>query len=248
MVFIVAWHSGLAYADYCLIKNQTAMDQLQEWITYIFDHPVASDIREAWYWSEDAPEWHGAYDQIPVLIAETFERGGNLLAPFSDEQLDQGFWFLVGSSPQHFKDTLIDPQIPLTIRLRALRSSLPLFEQVMAIRCSSHLSHLAEQAAANPLNSACYMWWDLLRLPILELRGPAESERDLFHSEILVILRRLLAIPHDACRESALHGLGHWVRHYPQAAEIVDDFLSNTPGLRPELIAYAQRARIGNVL
>lgn len=63
-----------------------------------------------------------------------------------------------------------------------------------------------------------------------------------------MILRRLLAIPHDACRESALHGLGHWAHHYPQVAGIVDEFLSSAPGLRPELIAYAERARIGNVL
>jgi hypothetical protein len=224
------------------------MDQLEEWIAYIFDHPVAGNIRQAWYWSEDALEWKGPPEEIPALIAETFEHGGESLTRFSDEQLDQGLWFLVGSSPPDFTDTLVDPQTPFAMRLRALRSFVPLFEQVMAIRCSPHLSHLAEQTAANPLNGACYMWWDLLRFPLLEIYGPAEAERDLFHSEILVILRRLLAIPHDACRESALHGIGHWVRDYPQAAAIVDDFLASGPGLRPELIAHAERARIGNVL
>jgi hypothetical protein len=221
------------------------MNQLQEWITYILDHPVADP---EWYRSEDAPEWQGAPEDALTLIAETFEHGGELIARFTDAQLNQGFWFLVGDLGPRFKDTLVDSQIPLAMRLRALRSFVPLFEQLMAIRCSPHLSHLAEQAAANPLNSACYMWWDLLRFPLLELYGPAEAERDLFHSEILVILRRLLAIPHDACRESTLHGLGHWAHHYPQAAEIVDEFVSNTPGLRPELVAYAERARIGKVL
>jgi hypothetical protein len=223
------------------------MDQLEEWITYVFDHPVAGDVREAWYWSEDAPEWRGAPEDIPALIAETFEHTGDALARFSDEQLDQGFWFLVGDSLPDFRDALLDSHIPLAMRLRALRSFVPLFEQVMANRCSPHLSHLDEQPA-NPLNHACYMWWDLLRFPLLELNGPVEAERDLFHSEVLVILSRLLIIPHDACRESALHGLGHWVHHYPQAAELVDEFLSKTPGSRPELVAYAERARVGNVL
>lgn len=221
------------------------MDQLQEWITYVFDNPFADP---EWYWSEDAPEWQGPPEDIPALMAETLEHGGELLARFSDEQLDRGFWFLVGNTPPGFTNTLVDAQIPLPSRLRALRSFVPLFEQVMAIRCSSHFSHLAEQAAANPLNSACYMWWDLLRFPLLELYGPAESERALIHSEVLSILRRLLAIPHDACRESALHGLGHWAQHYPQAAVIIDEFLQVTPNLRPELIAYAERAKIGNVL
>lgn len=29
---------------------------------------------------------------------------------------------------------------------------------------------------------------------------------------------------------------------------VVDEWLARTPGLRPELVAYAQRAKIGNVL
>jgi hypothetical protein len=209
------------------------MTQLQEWITFIFDHPVASP---EWYWSEDAPEWQGAREEVPALIAETFEDAGELLARFSDEQLDQGFWFLVGNTPPDFMLTLVDATITLTARLRALRSFVPLFEQVMAARCSAHLSHLAE--VANPLNDACYMWWDLLWCQI-----PEDID-----AEILVTLRRLLGVPHDACRESALHGLGHWARRCPQAADIVDEFLSSTSGLRPELIAYAQQVRIGKVL
>ena len=66
--------------------------------------------------------------------------------------------------------------------------------------------------------------------------------------ELDVTLRAILAIPHDACRESALHGIGHWVRHYSQLADIVDQFLSGTPGLRPELVTYAESAKAGNVL
>jgi hypothetical protein len=63
-----------------------------------------------------------------------------------------------------------------------------------------------------------------------------------------VVLRRLLAIPHDACRESALHGLGHWAIYYPQVAQMIDEFLRNTPHLRPELVTYAERARTGCIL
>lgn len=77
---------------------------------------------------------------------------------------------------------------------------------------------------------------------------PEEPSRAEFDAEVLVVLRRLLAIPHDACRESALHGIGHWADYYPSAASIVDDFLANTSGLRPELVSYALGARIGGVL
>jgi hypothetical protein len=209
---------------------------LQEWITFIFDHPTDGGMEKAWYWSEDAPEWQGAREQIPALIAETFEHGGELLARFSDEQLDQGFWFLAGATDPQFMHTLVDPKILLATRLRASRSFVPLFEQVMAARCSANFCHLDEDA--NPLNDSCYMWWDLLWFQLTE---------DI-DTEILITLRRLLAVPHDACRESALHGLGHWARRCPQAADIVDEFLSSASGLRPEIIAYAERARIGGVL
>ena len=141
---------------------------LQAWIDYVFDHPVGDP---KWYWAEDAPEWQGPREEILSLIAETFERGGELLARFSDEQLDQGFWFLVGSTPPDFTLTLVDDKIPFEERLRALRSFVPLFEQVMVPRCSSHLSHCEE---GGPLNSSCFMWWDLLWhnwVPPTKIRG-----------------------------------------------------------------------------
>lgn len=138
---------------------------------------------------------------------------------------------------------LVHPEVPLPSRLRALRACVPLFEQVMAVRCSPHLSHLDEQPA-NPLNSACYMWWD-----ILPIHGrPDLPERAAVDAEILRLLPRLLSIPQDACRESALHGIGHWRIYYPQLAAEVDAFLERTPGLRPELVAYALAAGEGTVL
>ena len=137
---------------------------------------------------------------------------------------------------------LVNPEVPLTTRLRAVRSIVPLFEQVMAARCSPHLSHLDEQPAS-PLNSACYMWWD-----ILPIHGqPEEPDRAEFDAEVLRALPRLLSISHDACRESALHGVSEWQLYYPTAQRIVDQWLSRTPGLRPELVSYAQRAKIGMV-
>ncbi len=212
----------------------------QEWIAHVFDHPVT---HPEWYFSLDAPEWQGKPEHIAANIADTFEHGGESLARFTDEQLNQGFWYLVGNNGSNFTDALVDRVVPFAIRLRALRSFVPLFEQVMARRCSPHLSHLDEHGA-NPLNSACYMWWDIL--PICGC--PQEPERAQFDAEVLLTLRRLLAIPHDACRESALHGIGHWSLYYPQAADIVDELLSGTPGLRHELVAYAENARVGCIL
>jgi len=213
---------------------------LARWIAYVFDHPVTDP---AWHSAPDAPERQEPPAQVATHIAQTFEDSRRLLARFSDEQLNQAFWFLVSNSCSEFMYALVDPGVPNSSRLRALRSFVPLFEQVMAARCSPHLSHLDEHGA-NPLNSACYMWWD-----ILPIHGcPEEPARAEFDAEVLAVLRRLLAIPHDACRESALHGISEWSIYCPQVSGIVEDFLASTRNLRPELVSYAQRAKVGDVL
>lgn len=210
-----------------------------DWIAHVFDHPVADP---AWYWSTDAPVWQGSPEVTVTFLAQTFERSGELLARFTDAQLNQGFWFLTSDGCSNLMFRLFEPEVPMAARLRALRSFVPLFEQVMAVRCSPHLLHLVEQPA-NSLNPACYMWWD-----ILPISGkPAEPRRAQFDAEVLRVLSQLLSIPHDACRESALHGLGHWQIHYPAAETIIDEWLARTPGLRPELVSYAERAKVGCV-
>jgi len=39
--------------------------------------------------------------------------------------------------------------------------------------------------------------------------------------------------------------LGHWSFEYPGVANIIDEFLSCTPDLRSELVAYAKSAKTG---
>lgn len=211
---------------------------LQQWIAHVFDHPVTDP---EWHWDLDAPELDLAPGLTAQFIAETSEAGGELLARFSDAQLNQGFYYLISAGISECMFALTESCVPWPVRQRALRSVVPLFEQVMAVRCSPHLSYRDEQPA-NPLNSVCYMWWD-----IIPFHGqPEDPDRAEFDHEVLSVLRRLLAIPHDACRESALHGLGHWQLEYPEAAaEIIDDFLERSHDLRSELVAYAGQARIG---
>lgn len=62
-------------------------------------------------------------------------------------------------------------------------------------------------------------------------------------------MEQILYLDSDACRESALHGLGHWYSAYPQEIpEIIAQFFSKHPNLRPELKQYGEQASIGCVL
>jgi hypothetical protein len=231
---------GTCHDDTAMSTVNSDSSSLAEWIEYVFDHPVTDP---AWHRTSEGAERDWPADEVATYIAETFEQSGRLLAGFSDEQLNQAFWFLLDTGCSEFMCVLVDPSVPISSRLRALHSFVPLFEQVMAARCSPHLSHV-DESVANPLNTVCYIWWDLLPID----GRPMQPERRDFDAEVLLILRRLLSIPHDACRESALHGIGHWSMYYPEVAEIVEEFLASTPNLRPELASYANHAKVGDVL
>jgi len=197
---------------------------LTAWVSYLFDRPVSDP---AWHFELHAPWLDPAPERVAELIAETFERAGTLLQPFSGAQLNQGFWFLLGSSGH--LSALTNASVAWPLRRRALHSFVPLFRDVMAPRCAPCLSHLDEPGATS-LNSACYMWWDLL--PIAPATRPADASLRLLQDEVLAVLTQLLQIPHDACRESALHGLGHWAFGDPRATSVIDAFLARTPDLR----------------
>ena len=163
-------------------------------------------------------------------LAQVFEDCANLLTPYSDETLNRAFWDL--SSVWY---ALGEDSIPEDLRRRVINSFVTLFRELFAKRCSPVLGDRNEQGS--PLNSACYMWWDF------------DCWSSIPGTEVVEVMRSILAINHVACQESALHGLGHW-HHGEQAAaveRIVDEFLEREANLRPELRKYAQAARIGCV-
>jgi hypothetical protein len=212
---------------------------IEQWVRYLFDRPVTDP---GWYWTEEFEYLDPGPVRTAELIAETYERSGELMAPFSDAQLNDAFWFSVANNASDYMFVLRNESVPWDLRCRALWSFVPLFEGVMAARCTPTLSHLDEKPASR-LNASCYMWWDII--PIHASRKHPEWAE--FDAQIIAVMDAILKIPHDACRESALHGLGHWSQDY-DCSEIIDEFLDGQQSLRPELVAYAENAKGGCVL
>ena len=117
-----------------------------------------------------------------------------------------------------------------------------LYAGLFAAACTNHLGHLdAGPEPAAPLNSSCYMWWDLF-----PTWGGGQPDVD---DAILGVLARTLRIESEACREGALHGLGHWRLNYPaRVGGTIDAWLAASPRISPELRRYAASARAGCVL
>ena len=235
----------------------------EDWITYVFDHPVTDP---AWHWDIGRDYWDelGQPAITVAYLTRAFEGAHTVLAPFSDAQLNQGLWFLASNSCSNHMFALLDPTVPWPARERGIQSMFHLFSRVFLTRCAAdHLSHLDRDGTtpSNPLNTVCYMWWDIL--PIFG--RPAEPAHAGVPDACLEVMRLTLDLDSDACRESALHGLGHWHDAYPRRVEtIIDTFLqryeprrkrrggqpcpSSTRALRPELRAYALSAQTGCVL
>lgn len=227
---------------------------LEEWVRRVFEHPVA---REAWYWEIDSDSFE--LDPIRLIAYSTglFEESGKLLAPFTDEQVDQGFWFLVGSPSE--LDVLVADVAPLPERLRFIRSIFTLFEQCFAPRCTPYLSHIDEQGVG-PVNSICYMWWDLLWHLITRWRDPGlssqisveyrlqDSNRDEVDEACISVMELTLELPSVACQESVLHGLGHWGKfRQERCRRVIASFLQRHQDVRPELRKYALQAQEAKV-
>jgi hypothetical protein len=138
--------------------EQAGMSTYSDWIRQVFDHPVA---KPAWYWDDEADTSEPAPPDCVEYLTRLFEEPELFLAPYSDAQLNQGFWYLVSASCSVYMFSLIEPEVAWPQRRRGIRSTATLFERLFARRCSDHLLHLNEEGVASPLNGVCYMWWDI---------------------------------------------------------------------------------------
>jgi hypothetical protein len=213
----------------------------QEWLKHIFDHEVEVK-KPQWYFGEDAPAFEASDDEITELLGQTFLNAGKDLTKYTDEQVDQGIWYLASSSGSNFLSVLKSVEVPLVKRVEAIESISNLYSDCFAKRCAESLGHLSEEGS--PLNSSCYMFWDIS--PLTFMKGASEIQE--IQNAVLSVLQQILTIEHRACRESALHGLSELTFACPEKVrEIIDGFLKDTK-LDDRLLAYAVNARDGNVL
>lgn len=212
----------------------------QEWLGYIFDH---SEIGHAWCFDVDAPKFEANETEIAQLIEYTFRNAAVDLTRFSDAQVNQGIWVLTNSSCSDHACALRSDAVPLAIRLSAIDSIRVLYRNYFSHRCTPTLSHLDEQPAS-PLNSICYMFWDVAPISCLEGLTDETALADICFS----VLADTLTIDHLACQEAAIHGFGEFQCWYPErVAAAMDGFLqTHIPDER--LRAYATKARIGRIL
>jgi hypothetical protein len=211
-----------------------------EWIDYVFDHAVPF-YEQAWYLEPEADWWRPQPEQAIEYLARVFETPEPLVDAFSDSQIAQGLHYLIDNGAGAYCRFLTDAGVPLDARKACIEAISTLFARLFQPRCEPVLAHL-DEPGGNALNRICYMWWDIM--PIFP--AGAQAGADPIHDACLAEMRETLRLPNPACQESALHGLGHWARAYPEfTAAVIDGYLAANPTLRPELARYAEAARSG---
>lgn len=209
------------------------------WLAHLFTH--------------DAPDWYFDHQaELPVLPPEEIaahtlrllEAPGTLISSWTDTQLASGLTYLFDFGTG-FADIREVGQESVTPAQRAgIAERIDrLWTQLFSARCTPTLGHLSEEGG--PLNTVCYMFWD--NFYGIDVADP--TERHTLDAAFVEAMGRILTLPHPACQESALHGLGHWRERAPErSAVLIDAWLAGRRPARPELVAYARAARTGCVL
>lgn len=196
----------------------------------IFDHPVADKSRESkqWYWSLPIERWID-WDKTEVveLYGELFLRSDELHTRYSKAQLEQGFWFLMGSSLEFTPDELIrDDELSIALKEKLIKSMYFLYEKCFY---------------AEPLETSCYMWWDSYsRIP--GLKDPTGRIQE----AIFETLVRILALDSEICQLAALHGMNHL--GHPDTEKVIGEFIRKNRELTLEQIDYAKKCITGDIL
>ncbi|MBU0801065.1 MAG: hypothetical protein KKA05_08680 [Alphaproteobacteria bacterium] len=201
----------------------------EEWLRFLFDRKPEDDPFD---WDETTIP--ASDEQKVMLMAQTFQRCGMDLAQYTDLQVNTGLKYIFSPSVSNLSCLLFGNGIDLNLRIDAIKAIKHIYRDCFSKRCTATLSHLSQQGSA--LNPICYMLWEDIS-PVKDCKiGVAEVMED------------ALYVPHNACIESGLHGLGHrYSSDRVRVTEVIERFLLKTPGLNPELRRYADCAKIGCV-
>ena len=203
----------MSYSD----PIDTAGYDFDRWMRFAFDHPVSA---ERWYFTEEM-EFTCSPPTVVGYYTRLFRDPVPVLSSYDEGQIEQGLWFVVSLQ---LGDWLWNEAIPLPARLECIEAMPAMFRAFL-------IDH--------PLDTACFMWWDMLRFF-------GESPDHRVQEAMLRALDEVLQVPSRHCQLSALHGLGHL--EHEGREPIIRRFLAANPDVDDEMREYAEHAIAGDVL
>jgi hypothetical protein len=208
--------------------------EFRKFVEFLFDRP---ENEPAWYHDEGFVPPDLTAQTAVLHTLQLFRNIRIYASEFTEVQLCSGLNYLINPSCGDHCYTFLDASVLESDRAASLAAMYEVFHGVFQERCSDALSSVASPSI-RLYNGICYMWWDVF--PRHGISPPQTTDH-----VILDTLTKILALDSKACKESALHGFGHWHVGYPELVENAID--RNKSKIPLELKQYAVRARTGDV-
>lgn len=212
----------------------------ETWLRLCFDPPADADSFNDWYWPLDADPFELTPPVAAAHVLMLLEEPGHHLGMHHDYQVDSGLNYIFNPACGGDARLLGEREVTQAQRLEVAARIDRLYAELILPRCPQVLGHLSEDGGR--LAGTAYMFWDTSYLG-----APAEpTEAEQYRAAQIEAMGRILALPHAAAQEGALHGLGH--AGGDRARQIIDRWLDEDAPARPELVSYAKAARTGCIL
>ena len=166
----------------------------------------------------------------------------SIVAAYGEEQINKAIWHIYGATSGYMWDAM-DKSLN-TRRVEFMTSVKDLYTNGFARFCSPYFGHLDRGPKnARPMNSACYMLWDMDGIECPAINGDTE-----LLAASVDVLTHALGLDNLACNESALHGLGHLATMFAAKTSPPINAFLRRKNLPVELRDYALNAKAGSIL
>ena len=202
---------------------------------FLFDHDVVGEDDRDSRWDSDFQMWvDGDFEHVAHLYIEMFRRGGELLYLYTKEQLQQGFWIVIGRGLDHFTaySLIWENNLVIDIKEKLIYSMYDLYKNIFI---------------KDTLLYTCNMWWDSFAYSFFRIDPSKNMEHQQIQNAMFTTLQKILLLESEDCQSAALHGLGH-LRH-PDTKQVINDYIQkNHATLSHERIAYAEACITGDIM
>jgi hypothetical protein len=208
-----------------------------EFVEFLFSR---ADDRKEWYFAEDFVQPEFEADMQVDFATRIFTDAEWLASKYTESQFCLGLNYLINPACSSFCYSYVDTSVEDAKRVSVVDSMYAVFNKVFNEKCTELSSESATIGPAN-FSFLCYMWWDVFP------RHGAPPNLDLESTDrtILATLEKIMSLDSLGCKESALHGLGHWHSARPELVERVID--RNSAKIPVALREYSKSARKGSV-
>ena len=128
-------------------------------LNHIFNRPSSEP---AWYWSNHWEE--GIFEDNPLsafTFIETLMKDVKAdLSPYSNDQIGLGLAYIFNNAISNLANDFKIAPVPFERKEKAVRSLFALFRDIFNPRCATKTSAFSQEEST-PLNSICYMFWDV---------------------------------------------------------------------------------------